>query len=400
MNDSLILIPLVAASYLAAHVAFEWLARRYRIVSGAEYLLLGILLGPEVSGLLGARVLEQFSPIITLGVGWTGALLGAQFVVPRLLRVPGVVFRVALAESVVTFLVVSGAMIALLSWWLFLEPLEALVPALALGAMATVTSDAGIAVASAGRPAGDAMVRQLRVSAGMCAFVAVMVLGLLTALYHPPLTGAAPTPTATEWLVINVAIGVVGGILFHLFVGEERQPDRLLIALIGAIILVSGAAAYLRLSAMLSAVVFGSILANTSLRRGEIDASLSRIERPLYFTLLVLAGASWAPRPTTWVLPAIAFMVLRALAHVGSARLAARANGQLAQVGRHWGRALLGQGGFALVLGLSYVQLSDFAAPGIVFSAVVISVLMTDLLSARFAGSVFAAAPPPAEQER
>ena len=32
-------------AYLAAHVAFGWLARRYLIVSGAEYLLLGILLG-------------------------------------------------------------------------------------------------------------------------------------------------------------------------------------------------------------------------------------------------------------------------------------------------------------------------------------------------------------------
>jgi Kef-type K+ transport system membrane component KefB len=198
-------------------------------------------------------------------------------------------------------------------------------------------------------------------------------------------------------VVINVAIGVVGGILFHLFVGEERQPDRLLIALIGAIILVSGASAYLRLSAMLSTVVFGSILANTSLRRGEIDVSLSRIERPLYFTLLVLAGASWSPRPTTWVLPAVAFLLLRAASHVGSARLAARANGQITQVGRHWGRALLGQGGFALVLALSYVQLTDFPAPDIVFSAVVVSVLVTDLLSARFAASVFTTPPAPAE---
>jgi Kef-type K+ transport system membrane component KefB len=397
MNDALILIPLVAASYLAAHVAFEWLARRFRIVSGAEYLLLGILLGPEVSGLLGGRVMERFSPIITLGVGWTGALLGAQFVLPKLLRVPGVVYRVALVEAVLTLIVVTGAMVSLLAWWLYLDPAEALIPALALGAMATVTSDAGITVASAGRSPGDPMVRQLRVSAGMCAFVAVLTLGLLTALGHPAATGSAAGPTPTEWVVINVAIGVVGGILFHLFVGEERQPDRLLIALIGAIILVSGASAYLRLSAMLSTVVFGSILANTSLRRGEIDVSLSRIERPLYFTLLVLAGASWSPRPTTWVLPAVAFLLLRAASHVGSARLAARANGQITQVGRHWGRALLGQGGFALVLALSYVQLTDFPAPDIVFSAVVVSVLVTDLLSARFAASVFTTPPAPAE---
>lgn len=397
MNNALILIPLVAASYLAAHVAFDWLARRYRIVSGAEYLVLGILLGPQVSGLLAPAVLEQFSPLITLGVGWTGALLGAQFVLPRLIRIPGAVYRVALVEAVLTLMVVSGVMMALLAWWLYLEPLEVLIPAVALGAMATVTSEAGIAVASARRPRGDPLVGQLRVSAGMCAFVAVVTIGLLTALLHPDTTPGPLDPTPTEWVVINLAIGVVGGVLFHLFVGEERQPDRLLIALVGAIILVSGAAAYLRLSAMLSAVVFGAILANTSLRRGEIDASLAKIERPLYFTLLVLAGASWTTGPANWVLPTVVFLIARAVGHVASARLAARANGRLAVLGPHWGRGLLGQGGFALVLGLSYVQLTDLPIPTIVFSAVVISVLLTDLVSARFAESVFATEPPTGE---
>ena len=389
MNDALILIPLVAASYLAAHVAFDWLARRYRIVSGAEYLVLGILLGPQGTGLLGEQVLTQFSPLITLGVGWTGALLGAQFVLRRLIRIPGAVYRVALVEAMLTLLVVSSAMMALLAWWLYLEPIEVLIPAVALGAMATVTSEAGIAVASARRPPGDPLVGQLRVSAGMCAFVAVVTIGLLTALLHPDVTAGARGPTPTEWVVINLAIGIVGGILFHLFVGEERQPDRLLIALVGAIILVSGAAAYLRLSAMLATVVFGAILANTSLRHGEIDASLSKIERPLYFTLLVLAGASWSTRPVNWVLPTVIFLLARVLGHVAGARLAARANGALATLGPNWGRGLLGQGGFALVLGLSYVQLTDLPVPTIVFSAVVISVLLTDLVSARFAESVF-----------
>ena len=52
LSPSLILILAVALAYLATHVAFDWLARRFMLVSGAEYLLLGILLGPQVSGVL------------------------------------------------------------------------------------------------------------------------------------------------------------------------------------------------------------------------------------------------------------------------------------------------------------------------------------------------------------
>ena len=36
MSEGLILVLVVAASYLAARVAFEWLAKRFFIVSGAE----------------------------------------------------------------------------------------------------------------------------------------------------------------------------------------------------------------------------------------------------------------------------------------------------------------------------------------------------------------------------
>lgn len=390
----LLLVSLVAASYLGAHVAFDWLARRFRIVSGAEYLLLGILLGPHASGLLGPDLLDRFGPVITLGLGWTGALLGAQFVLPRLIRIPGVVYGVAITEALLTLTIVAAAEWLVLVYGLGIAAEMALVPAIAMGAMAGVTSETGVAVATAGRRSHDPLVQQLTVSAGVGASVAVMTIGLLLAVVHPPVAVTPRGPTPTEWVVINVALGAVGGMLFHLFVGDERQPDRLFIALIGAIILVSGAAAHLHLSAMLSAAVFGAILANTSLRHGEIHASLARIERPLYFTMLVLAGAAWSPERKHWFLLTAAFLVIRALGKVGGARLAARAGGTLKQLGVNWGYGLLGQGGFALVVGLGYLQMEDLPAGSFVFTAVVVSVLLTDLLSARFAASVFAPGAP------
>lgn len=390
----LLLVSLVAASYLGAHVAFDWLARRFRIVSGAEYLLLGILLGPHASGLLGPDLLDRFGPVITLGLGWTGALLGAQFVLPRLIRIPGVVYGVAITEALLTLTIVAAAEWLVLVYGLGIAAEMALVPAIAMGAMAGVTSETGVAVATAGRRSHDPLVQQLTVSAGVGASVAVMTIGLLLAVVHPPVSVTPRGPTPTEWVVINVALGAVGGMLFHLFVGDERQPDRLFIALIGAIILVSGAAAHLHLSAMLSAAVFGAILANTSLRHGEIHASLARIERPLYFTMLVLAGAAWSPERKHWFLLTAAFLVIRALGKVGGARLAARAGGTLKQLGVNWGYGLLGQGGFALVVGLGYLQMEDLPAGSFVFTAVGVSVLLTDLLSARFAASVFAPGAP------
>lgn len=380
----LILLVVVAGSYLAAHVAFDWIGRRFRIVSGAEYLLLGILLGPQVSGLLPREAVEVFSPIVTLGLGWAGAKLGSQFVLSAMVRIRGVAYRIALVESLLTLGIVTILEVLVLSWTLGLRAGDALIPALALGAMGTVSAEAGIRLVEQSRGGTDPMVGQLRVTTLMNAVVAVLAFGYLIAMVHgAPATGIR-APTLTEWLVIDIAVGAVGGILFHLFVGEERHPDRLFIALVGAIILVSGASAYLQLSPMLSTLAFGVILANTTLRRREIQGALQRVERPLYFVMLMLAGAWWSPSERDWLWPVVIFLVARAAVKVGGARLAARANGKLAELGPDWGRGLLGQGGLALVIGLNYLQFPDLETPNIVFSAVVASVLLTDFFSARF----------------
>jgi len=386
---ALILLLVVAGSYLAAHVAFDWIARRYRIVSGAEYLVLGILLGPQLSGLLSPDTLTSLNPLITLALGWTGALLGSQLVLPVLVRIRGWVYRVAFVESLITLVLVTAVELFVLSWTVGLHARDSLVPALALGAMATVSAEAGISVAVRGRGPRDPLVRQFRVSVAMNAVVAILAFGLMTAIVHPAPTLITRAPTTTEWLVINVAIGLVGGALFHLFVGEERKPDRIFIAMVGAVVLISGAAAYLRLSPMIAALVFGMILTNTSRRSSELQAALARVERALYFVMLILAGALWTPSDREWLLPVVLFLGIRALAKTGGARLAARANGRLEELGPNWGRGLLGQGGLALLIGLNYLQRPDLPVSNIVFTAVVASVLLTDLLSARFAQSVF-----------
>ena len=76
MSAGLILVLAVAVAYLATHVAFDWLARRLLLVSGAEYLILGILLGPSVSGVLSVETLAGFAPLTTLALGWIGAIVG------------------------------------------------------------------------------------------------------------------------------------------------------------------------------------------------------------------------------------------------------------------------------------------------------------------------------------
>jgi hypothetical protein len=390
MTAGLVLILAVAVAYLAAHVAFDWLARRYLIVSGAEYLLLGILLGPLVGHVLSDEVVTGFAPLTTLALGWIGAIVGTQFYLPGLVRIPGLMYRLAFAEALTTLAVVGGLQMLLLAWLFDISFAAALIPALALGAIAAVSAPGGIEVVARRLGRRGPVVQQLQVATAVDAVVGIAAMGLLLSIYHAGGTPAAERVTPTEWAVITVGIGVIGGALFHLFLGGERDVDRLFIALGGAIILASGAAAYLHLSPLLASLIIGATLVNTSRSRNEIAQTLGRAERPFYFVLLVLAGASWRPSVREWVLPVLLFLVARVAAKVWGARLVARLNGVIPVFGRHWGRALLGQGGLALALALDYSRLAGAPFANIVFTAAIASVLLTDLASAHMVHSVVA----------
>lgn len=389
MTTGLVLVIVVVGAYFAAHVVFDWLGRRLHIVSGAEYLLLGILLGPQVSGILSPKLIHSFAPVTALAIGWMGAIVGSRFLIGEAVRHGSVIHRVAFLESLITLSLVFGLELFLLQWLFALPQDRAVGPALALGAFATISANAGIELAARRHGEPGLLVTQLRISAGMNAFVAICAFGILLAANHPPNVVLARPLTATEWTVVTIALGVGGGWLFHLFLGDEQRVDRLFISLAGVLVLLSGASSYLQLSPLLSTMFFGAMLVNTSRHCGEIKAALARVERPLYFALLIFAGATWTPGPQgQWELPVILFLAARLVGKVGGAWLAAHASDLIDVYGRHWGRALLGQGGIVIAMALTYAAHETLALPNVVFTTAVVSVLLTGLASGRFAWAV------------
>lgn len=388
MSAALTLVLIVAVAYLATHVAFDWVARRLLIVSGAEYLLLGLLLGPQVSGVLDEGTLASFAPFTTLALGWIGAIVGTQFFLPELVRIRGIVYRLAFVEAMITLTFVAGLMTVAMAWLFGLDYAQAAIPGLALGAVAAVAAPTGIQVVAARIGRRTPVVHQLEVTTAIDAAVAIAAIGILMCIDHPSPSTLVRPLTTTEWAVVTIGIGVVGGVLFHLFLGGERNIDRLFISLAGALILSSGAAAYLGLSPILPATIVGAILVNTSGNREEIERTLLSAERPFYFVLLIFAGATWSPSLRAWFLPVLLFLAVRAAGKIGGARLATRLSDERDRLGLDWGRGLLGQGGLAVAIGLDYLQHDRLPLANIVFTATIASVLLTDLSSAHLVRSV------------
>lgn len=388
MTAPLALLIAVAAAYLAAHVFFDWLGKRYLVVSGAEYLVLGVLLGPKVTNILDAKLVDSLAPVLSLALGWIGTVIGMQFELRKLLAIPARTFRIAFAESVLTFATVGGLEF-IGARWLFASTSMGIVLGAVLGAIAVASSGVGVNLVADVLESDRPIMRQLRLSTQINVLVAITIFALILCLRHQPLPDVRPL-TATEWMVVSMAIGVVGGTLFHVFLGDTYDADRLFVSLAGGIVMVSGAATYLRLSPLFSSVLFGMILVNTTNRPEVLIDTVTRVERPFYFVLLLFGGANWRPSQHEWVLPVLLYVVARTAAKIGCSRLAARANGALPELGENWGAALLGQGRVAVAIGLTYLHQDNSLFPNIVFTAAIISIVLTEFLSARATRAVVA----------
>jgi hypothetical protein len=240
----------------------------------------------------------------------------------------------------------------------------------------------------------------LQLTARIDALVAVAAFGLILAIFHQgQVSLSVRPPTATEWAVINLAVGVASGVLFHLFLGPRGHLDevaggsRLFVALAGAIVVASGASYYLNLSPIYTNLVLGFILANSGSAHRDVTRLLLATERPVYLALLIFAGAAWSPTSPELLFIAPLFVIIRLMTRFigGSVAGALVAPPELRNP--RLGRALLAQGGVAVALAINYTQVRADLNPDLILTATLVSVLLFEIVASREAGEVVAQAP-------
>jgi hypothetical protein len=390
MQTTLAALAVITVGYIFAYLIFDRLRDRYGYVGGAEYVVIGFLLGPRVTGLLDAGQVQDLTPIVSLALGWLGMLLGTYFRLPTMALMDGAYLRVALAEAVATFGIALAALLAVFRYVVEAPWPDAAVLSGTLAAVATLSSPVAV----------DAVVDRLRVrsrlpsvlqlAARMDALVAVVAFGLVLAIFHQGdvAPGVRP-PTATEWAVINVAVGVASGVLFHLFLGPRGHLDegRLFVALAGAIVVASGASYYLNLSPIFTNLVLGVILVNSGGAHRDVARLLLSTERPVYLALLLFAGAAWSPGSVELLFIAPLFVLIRVGARFLGGAIAGGhvAPPELRATGL--GRGLLALGGLGVALAVNYGQVYPDLHPRVVLTATLLAVLLFEIVASREASA-------------
>ncbi len=376
MDAPLILIIILTFAFAATRLETRLLGPRSNLLASLEYAIIGVLAGPVMFGFLGPESLASLEPLLAVVTGFVGFLVG----LPLSFRSFGTRTRGTVRFGLVATLITAGILGAT-AWLVFtytVIPLDDPAPAALLGAAATLALGgtiiavesirSGLANARADGPVS----RLLPGAAQTMRIVSVLGFGLVLAVQRG-LTSEADFLGHLAWVGVEIAAGVAVGFIFFVFVGHERDQKKLFVATIGIVCLGSGIAEALDFSPLFVNLVAGLTIANLSRASRSLLIADSRLRRPVFAVLLILAGASWTPLPAVlWLVPA-AYVLLRVLALRVGARVGLRLSASaIDRDTPRPGHGLLGQGAVALALAVDFVHVT----PHSTLSALVLTTLL------------------------
>jgi hypothetical protein len=397
LNVTLLLVALVVFAFVFGQL-LQRLVSRHVSLSGAEYLLIGALIGPHVPPrLISADSLGQLAPIMNLLLGLVGFLVGLR--ARRSIRsVQGFVVgwgtwlvtfaavAIASASLAAMLLPASGSLFEHQLWhegdWVFeiYFARNHLMLGLAAGVVATVSSSGLLLSLGDALKLKSSTFMVLRSSAATSQLCAIVAMGAILALSRETPGLVLEGVGRWFWLGAALVLGLVCGVCFTLFMGNEEGRSTIFLATVGTVTFAAGTGAVLEVSPLLVNLISGLTVSFLSKHASVLRKELDRLQHPIFVLLLILAGAYWMPvTGASWLFPLV-YLVVRFVSVRASAWLFANVFARETLANR-MGTGLVVQGTLAVSVAVDYA-LSPSSHGAEVLTAGLIGILVFDTIGA------------------
>jgi len=391
-QDILVLLGVVGIAYLVTHLLLERIQRRFGIVSGVEYILMGVILGPTLTmfapelSIFDTNTLNKFTPAVVLGTGSLGLMTGMNLNFRKFDAVDFEALRIALWLSLVTFLtLVFVPMLIVYAFWPAEVVLSVLRAAICIGAIAMVADYGPVLSLRRFMAARGAAADAATKVAKMCSVMAVLLFGLLFCMFDHQAYLLPDHFGMIEWFGIHLLLGGLLGVVFAQFLSRDFEDDKILTIVIGVVIFTSGIAYYLRLSPIFVNLILGVVLANISKRSHQVEAMLASVQRPLYIVLFFFAGALLTFDAPLWSFAlAIPYLFLRSFSRTLGGVIALRTTAPEMVPLRipALGRVTLAPGALSVAMLLDFYEVfGPLPASKATYSMIIVAIVFSEILS-------------------
>jgi hypothetical protein len=320
------LLSLMVLAYLGGHPrVLRWEERlgiSQVITAGFPFVILGLIARSPVVGIINDSVLAELSPLLRLGLGWIGFVIGFRFDTRMFEGLPSGTAGFVALSTLFPFALVVGASAALLLAVTDAAPDVRdpvfLRDALILGTAAAMTAVTPSRAPASGAPA-SAVLRVIRLEE----LAGIIGLAFVAAFFRPQGASVSWQLPGTAWVLMTLGLGAAAGLLVYAILQRRTGGADFLVLTLGSISFAAGAAGYLLLSSVVVAFIAGVLLANfPGTYHARLREMLLGLERPIYLLSLLIVGALWQVTDWRgWVLMPV-FMITRLVGKWLAAELA------------------------------------------------------------------------------
>jgi Kef-type K+ transport system membrane component KefB len=351
------------------------------LVTGMEFLVLGVLLGPRATGLITQQVMADLEPVIYLTLGSIGLLIGIEVTWEQVRKTSSALFGVMAWDTAVVMAVVASVTYLVLHF-LFPQfpPNERLLASAILGITASVSSPTIIGLMSRILPSRGPFTTTTKIVAALNPFVPLIVFGLIFTVGRPGFFGYEALGAGALWWLFLNAVALALGFLMVLFTRERCSDDEMLLLIVGTVLLVGGVCYFLQLSSLYTGMLMGFVVGNLSRKRDQIFRDLLLIEKILYVAFLILVGAT-LNIDSGWVFAVAALYVLVRFVFkfIATGGAIASKLPERTSMGRRSGLVFTAQGGIALAIALDFAMATETNLAFFTLSVVAVAVVVNDI---------------------
>ena len=363
-------------------------SRRLGLPSITGYVVVGLVIGPTVTGVIGLEEAVALEPITAIALGVIAYLIGTSLQTDTLRTLGRSIPWITLLEAVGAFVAVAVAL-ALLSERIFpgFTFTETYLPfALLMGATSSATAPAAVLAIIREYRAKGPLTSTLLAVVALDDAVAVILFAVAMAVS----LSLAGTVVSSSTLALvaqpllqlggSVVLGAAfagGALLMARFV---RARELVLVLVLGAVVLCYGTADFLGLSGIMACMILGFVVGNRR-HSGDLVVAVEDVQAVLFTMFFVIAGLHFDTATFATAAPlAVIIVVVRCAGKYAGTRLGAKIGGAQPQVGSFLGLALLPQAGVSIGLTLIAAEsFPDLAAPMV--SATLASVIINELIT-------------------
>ena len=344
----------------------EWLSPKLYLPRVVGYLLLGLIIGPEVLGFIPHEFVENSYIITDLALAIIAVLVGATLKTSALNEHGKEVVYITIFQSLGTFITVTLGFM-LVGDMLNFQTQEILFIALVLGAIATATDTAApLAIVHELRAKGNFTSTLLAVVAADDAMSLIVFSFALTIGITLTVSETYQFSNLLDALILIAFSGVVGVVAAFINSGLEKlfshHKGMETISTLGLIFIVYSLSEYWKLEPLLSAMIMGIVMTNISpdfdLVEEEIDNHLAEI----IFMLFFIISAMHLKFSAVFAFPIAIelYIVFRVFGKIVGSYIGASMSHSSIIVKKYMGLALLPQAGVAIGLALSLQNKDGF----------------------------------------